>query len=332
MDGQSSLVHTEESTPHPPPLPSYRDNLAIKAGDDFLTAEKLYEAVAQTGNSKPLEQFRSCRTNAWFVRHVETGIVKVVANACRLRWCPFCSNAKRWLVTKNVEQYLINHIDKRFLTLTVKHTDEPLENQIEKLYAHFRNLRRTVDWLYHVEGGVWFFQIKKTESTGQWHPHLHVLVSGRYWARQSLSALWHKVTGDSMVTDVRAIRDNRKAAEYVARYCSKPAVTADMTTEELLSMYHALLGRRLSGTFGNAKEIKLTTKVTTEHKKFVKLTTWYSVIDGMKDNTEYRDIYNAYVNRTPLKYVPECEYLNQDDNYQTGLSPPEDHQIQNWLF
>jgi glutaredoxin len=332
MEDNYSLVHTEETSIHPTPLPSYREHLAHKAGDEYEAAEILYEAVSIEGNPNIILQFHECRTRAWFVRHTETGQVKVASNACKLRWCPFCANAKRWLITKNVEQWLAGLTDRRFLTFTLKHSDESLQKQIEKLYECFKSIRRTIDWKYHVEGGVWFFQLKKSEPSGQWHPHLHVLVTGRYWARQSLSALWLKVTGDSMVTDIRAIRNNRTAAEYVARYSSKPTELSVNTVQTNVEVYLALKGKRLCGAFGTAKSIQLTTKPTAEIRKFVKLATWLDVIQNKETNTEYNDIWNAYANKLPLAYVPDCAVLSQSGLTEEHIDPPAAIPKQKWLF
>jgi glutaredoxin len=332
MEDSCSLVHTEETTQHPTPLPSYREHLAIKAGDEYSAAEILYEAVSIDGNPNIILNFRTCRSRAWFVRHDVTGQIKVASNACRLRWCPFCANAKRWLITKNVEAFLDANADKRFITLTLKHSDETLENQISRLYNHFKNLRRTVDWQYHVFGGVWFFQLKKSDASQQWHPHLHILATGRFWHRESISALWLKITGDSMVVDVRSIHSNRKAAEYVARYSSKPTELNSNTVQTNLNIYAALKGKRLCGTFGTAKSIQLTTKRTEEIKHFQKLQTWSEIVNNLQTNKEYADIWNAYKSNEPLDYIPECLLLNNTFDEETNIDPPAPVPKQNWLF
>jgi hypothetical protein len=64
-------------------------------------------------------------------------------------------------------------------------------------------------------------EVKFNKATGHWHPHLHVIGEGAYLKKEDLSKAWHKATGDSMITDIRAIPSAKDVAHYVCKYVSK---------------------------------------------------------------------------------------------------------------
>jgi hypothetical protein len=110
-----------------------------------------------------------------------------------------------------------------------------------------------------VVGGAAFLEIKWIERTGQWHPHIHCIVEGRYFPKQLLSSQWHAVTGDSYVTDIRAIQDEAKISQYVVKYASKASNDTFINRAACLDTVIACcVGRRLCLTFGTWRGLRLT--------------------------------------------------------------------------
>ena len=332
MEDKTTSVHTQETSEHQSCHTSYREHLARYSGDEFSAAELLYEALSITERPTLLQTFRSCRTNAWFVRHKTTGHVKVASSACHLRWCPFCSNAKRYLITKNVEAFLSKAEKPRFLTLTLKHSQNCLSNQIEDLYKFFRQFRRTKEAKHYLTGGIWFFQVKKGTDGLSWHPHLHILATGLYWPQKSISQLWSKITHGSNIVDIRAVKNPKKAAEYVARYASKPCELSSNTINENLELYISLKSKRLCGTFGIAKAVVLVTKKSEEVRQYVKLATWSEILKNENNNPEYSEILQAYRDKTPILRELNCELLNKSMSEIDNIDPPMKVPIQKSLW
>jgi hypothetical protein len=108
----------------------------------------------------------------------------------------------------------------RFITLTLKTSDAPLPAQLDRLYDSFHRLRRLSLWKKTVTGGILFVELTVTK-TGQWHPHLHILTSGKFLPQAALSNAWRNITGDSWIVDVRLIRNPAIAAGYVTKYAGK---------------------------------------------------------------------------------------------------------------
>jgi hypothetical protein len=157
-----------------------------------------------------------------------------------------------------VAGWLRNCEKPKFLTLTLKHNTASLAKQIDALYGFFKELKRRPWFKKRLKGGVWFFQVKLSEADSLWHPHLHILFEGRFLPHAELSAKWKEITHGSSVVDIRAVTNPRKAAEYVARYAAAPCELADLDLQGAVDVVSALFSRRIVGTFGTGRSIKLT--------------------------------------------------------------------------
>ena len=252
-----SLLDSQETSVGDPPSGSYRAFLIKGISRQIRLADQIYAALDQLNGSDKLSSFRSCRTDAWFMRHVKTGLIRVSSRKCGLRWCPLCARVRRFLLCSQVSSWLQTLRKPKFFTFTLRHSDAPLADQINRLYKCFRNLRLMLPVKKRLRGGIWFFQITKSQTDGRWHPHLHCLVDSSYFPQSYLSELWLTATGNSDIVDCRAVRDLEKAAHYVARYSSAPADLRYLDLCDSLELVQALHGRRLVGKWGSASVVQL---------------------------------------------------------------------------
>ena len=229
-------VHHKETSQQNDPKQNYRQKLLISMEAEYAATETAYEQLDSVQRKNRLDALSECRSSAWYAVHLQSGLVRVLSSSCRLRWCPMSA---------------------KFLTLTLKHSDEDLSTQIIRLYACFSVLRRRVFINRSIRAGVWFFQIKWSEKSQQWHPHLHCVLDADFMPHKTLKALWKSVTGDSDIVDIRAVRDPSKVAEYVARYAARPCELAGLTNLQRLQVLLAMHGRRLCGKWGDADDLQL---------------------------------------------------------------------------
>ena len=186
---------------------------------------------------------------------------RVRANYCRCRHCEPCMRAKANRLAANLKARLMQEPAGRyrFITLTLRHSDAPLRDQIRRLYASFRKLRHSKTWKLTQRGGALALEVKWQASTRRWHPHLHVISEGDFLDKDRLSTAWHAATGDSFVIDIRMLHDAKEAAFYVAKYVTK-GTSADVwndttaATEWIISTK----GVRVCATFGTWRGYKLT--------------------------------------------------------------------------
>ncbi len=147
---------------------------------------------------------------------------------------------------------------------------------------------------------MWFFQIKKSKADGFWHPHLHVLISGRFLLHSELVTLWNDITGDSKIVDIRAVEDSEKSAKHIARYAVKPGNILEFSLDDACDMIAALKGRRLVGVFGTAKNVSLRPARDETSSEWESVGSWNFVVNLSKTNQRSQAILNAYFLHQPL--------------------------------
>lgn len=185
-----------------------------------------------------------------FLIETDDGRLGISAMRCRDRACPTCAYRR----SRKVRECMFNVIEKmdspRFLTLTIAHSDAPLQDCIRHLRESFANLRRTAAWKYHVTGGLYVIEIKRNERTKQWHPHLHAVIDGEYFRQSALVDAWKSVTGDSCIVDIRALHSRREAAKYISKYVTKPNDVGHWPEDCIIEWIEATHGMRTCSTFG----------------------------------------------------------------------------------
>jgi len=169
--------------------------------------------------------------------------------------------------------------------------------------------------------GVWFFQIKKSNIDGNWHPHLHVITGGGYIQQRMLSKEWQRITGESFIVDIRAIKDQAKASDYVARYASKTCNVNDFSLDELNEITDALKKHRVCGSWGSANKAKLTTISKMDKSDWTMLGMFSSIVNLRFTDERAKIIYEAYKSGQAIdEGVDVCDF----DNIRRGLPPPDD--------
>lgn len=214
--------------------------------------QRTYKALlaADIGTTK-LRRFATCGASAWVEESDdERPEYRIVCQTCNSRWCLPCNHARGLRIADSIRE-AIRHTDVRLLTLTVRSRTDSLEAACDHLYASFLRLRKTAIWREHMGGGVAVLEVTYNDQTCRWHPHLHVLVEGRFVPQKDLSAAWHKASGDSFVLDIRLVTDPEHAGKYVAKYITKPVPPNVLRNHEaLVAAIQAFARRRTVLWFG----------------------------------------------------------------------------------
>lgn len=195
--------------------------------------------------------FLTCGCQAWVLRSVESpNDFRVVPDFCRDRWCVPCANGRAARIAANLLEHLQNE-QTRFVTLTLKASDDPLRARIDRLLAAFSKLRRRVFWKERVSGGAGFLHITRGKDGTHWHPHLHLIVQGKYLPKKELVDAWLQITADSYVVDIMYVHDPRLVGRYVTQYASKPLDPKLLREPAALTeAINSLRGRKLLYAFG----------------------------------------------------------------------------------
>lgn len=296
-----SSVHTQETTRSSAADHTYGEHLRQGCLDQYNAANAIYSYLDKLNSSNKRFNLENCRSTAWFVRNIESGEVRVAANSCHLRWCPICSDSKRSYISHSVATWVEQQSHPKFLTLTIMHSNAPLEHQIDHLYKYFRLLRKRKDFREAVPGGFWFFQIKKSKASGQWHPHLHCLITGKYIPHSRLVCMWKEITYNSTVVDIRPIRDPAKASNDAARYAACPGSLAGLPFADALELVECMHGRRICGTWGTARSVSLRAPACPDREKWETVGGWFSVLSLRTSSDQAKAILEAWQYKQPLE-------------------------------
>jgi hypothetical protein len=179
----------------------------------------------------------------------------VVWFRCRDRQCPLCQRARARQAAERVRAAIRDADALRFITLTIRSSSRPLAEQLDELVSTFRSFRRSKAWRAHVKGGIATLEVTRNPDTGQWHPHLHMLVDGVYWHQPELSRAWLEYAPDSPVVDIQAVNSRGEAGRYIAKYTVKGDDESEWPLESLAEYAMAMSGRRAVMTFGTLHNV-----------------------------------------------------------------------------
>lgn len=313
----SSLVHNKVTSGRLCLPATFQDHLAQRNLDAFEKSVDFYRAVDLEHTKNYHLKVMNCRTQAWFSRNRETGQVRVMSQACHLRWCFLCSQARRTYISHAVAAWIKAGQYRKFLTLTLKHSDDDLGSQIDRIYSCFQKLKKSKLFRTKVTAGVWFFQVKRSKTSQEWHPHIHCIISGKWLPKGQLSKTWLKITKDSKVADLRMVRDPDKAANEVARYATAPANLETTHAVDYVTIYDALSKRRIAGTWGLKGKVSLTQPAADDRGEWDRVGSWGLVKSQQGDDGAADAIIKAWSTDTPLE---EGVTLNISDiEQQNGL-------------
>lgn len=237
-----------------------RETVAFRHSGWQETRERVRAALTDAKLAdRTLERFDQCGSEA----HViwipgDQPRARVVGNYCRCRWCLPCGHARGAILAATIRDHMEGRRCK-FVTLTLRHSDKPLAEQLRQLYACFARLRRRKFWTSTVPGGVAVLEVHHAGGLTGWHPHLHVIAEGGYIDVRRLSAEWHSITQTSFVVHVRACNSPTHAARYLTKYLAKP-LTRQISRHHgyLVEAITALHGRRMLIPFGTWAHVDFT--------------------------------------------------------------------------
>ena len=205
-----------------------------------------------------VKAFSECGRNAYLVQSLDDPAVhKITSSKCKDRFCKPCARER----AGSVARCLLEHVgdrELRFITLTLKTQTTDLTIELNRLYLSFQTLRRRMFWKRHVIGGAALLEVKYNDESERWHPHLHILVEGRYVPHTHLVREWKHVTGDSFIVDIRAVKDNSRVTRYITKYATDPIDRSiGRSIPRLVAAIDAFRGRKTCLTFGTWRGVLL---------------------------------------------------------------------------
>lgn len=157
------------------------------------------------------------------------------------------------------------------------------------------------------------------------------IAPDRPWAAKSqmfLSCVGEgNVTGKSYIVDIRKIKDARTAADYAAKYASKPAELRFLPMSYRQQMIEATRNVRTYGTWGVVKKQKLFAKSAYNKEDWETLGSWLTVSSLMKHDADAAAIWNAWQTGEPLSQGISVAYIDTFIQSPSGIPPNPVNQI-----
>ncbi len=180
----------------------------------------------------------------------------IVDYRCHQPFCPDCWETKSHRELSRTLPKVLQAIKDdqslilAFNTLTLRSDKKRgLRAGCKQLKADFKDLRRLKVWKKNCVGGYGRIENTNSKQFG-WHPHLHsLLLLKDYIPQKELSNQWHGITGDSMVVDIRTVKDVSAGLVECIKYPFKPADLRRLGKAEIQEMLD-LKGERLGVSFG----------------------------------------------------------------------------------
>jgi len=217
------------------------------------------------------------------IRHEESGACRLLPIRCK-RWrCQYCAR-------KNLQKLLRRIRDgnpTKFITLTcLRQSTETLAECHDR---HRIQIRRLIAKIRKHSSS--FEACIICEQTKAGNPHWHLVARCHYLAQRTLSDWWFKLTG-SKIVDIRAIKNPRHAACYVAKYITKSVGWKKpewmKRVYQFTGKYHKLPKVTIPEGY-NAEVINRHPEVTAAN-----MTPWYGQVDKDEKGWTFWPTYEAY--------------------------------------
>ena len=232
-------------------------------------AQLLSYALALS-DERAAQRVRHCADTLWFRRHEDGSLRLDTAQFCRVRLCPICQWRRSLKMYGQLHQVVQALAQQRqaagaqpyawlLLTLTVRNcSGADLSATLDTIAKGWDRLCKTQRYKRAVRGTMRAIEITYNRSTGEYHPHMHVLCAvlpSYYTSRDYIrQAQWADMWRDAARLDYNPVVDVRRATgtagslAEVAKYATKPSDYLDPsdldTMADVVGTLHRVCARR----------------------------------------------------------------------------------------
>ena len=232
----------------------------------------------------------------------------LVEARCKSRLCPRCSRFRANKLLADLRYYVTLIDSPRFLTLTLKSSDDPLRAQLLHLRKSFAKLRRSKIWRAHVKGGLYTVEVTYNRKSGQWHPHLHAIIDGKYFRQSAIVEAWKIASGGSFIVDIRACHSRDDAVNYLATYIGKSSDARNFPQRQVAEWALNVHGLRFVARFGTLHKAVLPAAELRESISGINIicAADHLAAAAIEGDGEAEEILRVFAGR-PLRRVPDGE-------------------------
>lgn len=203
--------------------------------------------------SKIASKLEDCCRTPYLAFNETTSDISIQEMRCRSRLCPRCGRTRSFDLIERLKPIVDQMDSPRFLTFTIAATNDPLKERLKHIVESFAKLRRSKTWKKYFTIGFYTIEVTHNRKTDRWHPHIHVIVDGKYIKQKTLSDQWLSITKDSFVVDIRIVKSKKDAIGYVVKYVTKTQDSSNIPDHRIPDWALAIKNARMVSTFGGAR-------------------------------------------------------------------------------
>ena len=179
---------------------------------------------------------------------------------CGDRLCVECNRNRRNRIMRRFVPLVKKMAAPKFLTLTLKRRALCRAN-VRFLRQCFTRLRhrdnrkwnkkhpgRQLRFTWLATSGVYQIEIGTVDDLGQANLHIHAVIDSPWMSQASLSKVWHEITGDSYIVDIRQAKDARDLVHYMSKHLGKMPNEQYSNLSYTSTWKHDLINDVLKGT------------------------------------------------------------------------------------
>lgn len=213
--------------------------------------------MGEDGKAIPSRHPHKQDAKRWASRYLQTSFChhtilhqgnKAMVMSCRHRWCGVCNRDRMRKAVRAYGEQLKELPDPYMVTLTIKNCKgKKLNETLTKMQETWRSIYKVVRNECGMVYGFKKLEITYNQTTDEYHPHYHLMVSGLDQAMR-IQSLWMAKLGKQLANQggqaVHTIMNPDKAMLEVLKYCYKTYQEGEVIPPQALHTIHLALYRR----------------------------------------------------------------------------------------
>jgi len=107
--------------------------------------------------------------------------------------------------------------------------------------------------VFSARSGIYQIEIGTLDDLGYCNLHLHAIIDGPYMCQDTLSKVWHDITGDSYIVHIESCPDAHYALRYMTKHLAK--MPSGLPSWQCDLINYALRGSRLVQGFFDLRHL-----------------------------------------------------------------------------
>ena len=197
-----------------------------------------------------IAKLENCSQAAWLCSSENGHKAHVCVSRCKHRVCPTCIEQRHRWTTWRCGHIVKQFKEPRFLTLTLRSSDDCIEDQLRFAMKSFAKFRRSKWFKRRCIGGVYNLQVTYSHKRDQYHPHIHIIMDSSFMKHEEIEQKWLEITGHSSIVWIEQVKDTWKNSGHLAHYITSHDDIMTLPPHRVCDWIEGTKSVRCLSTFG----------------------------------------------------------------------------------